>query len=295
MKKIFLLITGIFISVNAYAKINIVTSYPFIEDIVRNIAQDKVRVKALAPGNWDPHFILPKPSFIAKVRQADLLIINGAELEIGWIPPLIRDSNNSKIQPGSAGFLDLSEYVNLIEKPENISRAHGDVHPSGNPHYILDPYNVVKLARVITKKLSALDSGNRGYYESNLKKFLSRWDVKLKEWERAMESLRGVKVVQYHELFNYFIKRYKLISVIELESLPGIPPSSKHLLEVIKTAKRENIGFIINDVFHSQKPAKLVSGKTGVKVIILPHDISALNEVKTVFDLFDTIVRRLTQ
>jgi zinc/manganese transport system substrate-binding protein len=295
MKKLFLLIAGIFISVNAYAKVNVVTSYPYIKDIVQNIARDKVRVKALAPGNWDPHFILPKPSFIAKVRQADLLIINGAELEIGWMPPLIRDSNNSKIQPGSAGFLDLSGYVDLIEKPENVSRAHGDVHPSGNPHYILDPYNVINLAKAITKKLSALDNRNRAFYNSNLKKFLNRWGVKLKEWDRAMEKLRGVKVVQYHKNFNYLFKRYKMVSVIELEPFPGIPPTSKHLLTVIKTARSEKVGFIINDVYHSNKPAVLVSKKTGAKVLVLPQDVEALDEVRTVSDIFDTIVRRLTQ
>lgn len=295
MKKLLLLIAGIFITVNAHAEINIITSYPYIKNIVQNIAQNKVRVKALAPGNWDPHFILPKPSFIAKVRQADLLIINGAELEIGWMPPLIRDSNNSRIQPGSSGFLDLSGYVDLIEKPENVSRAHGDVHPSGNPHYILDPCNVIKLAGAITKKLSDIDSRNRAYYKSNLKKFLSKWDIKLKEWEKVMEPLKGKKVIQYHGLFNYFIRRYKLMSIMEIEPLPGIPPTSKHLLEVIESARSKNICFILNDVYHSKKPAYLVSKKSGVKVIILPHDVEALSRVRTVFDLFDTIVRRLTQ
>jgi zinc/manganese transport system substrate-binding protein len=295
MKKLFLIIAGIFISVNAYAKVNIVTSYPYIKDLVRNIARDKVSVKALAPGNWDPHFILPKPSFIAKVRQADLLIINGAELEIGWMPPLIRDSHNSKIQPGSEGFLDLSKYVVLIEKPGHVSRAHGDVHPSGNPHYLLDPYNVIKLAKAITKKLSAIDNVNRVYYQKNLEKFLSRWEVKLKEWDRAMEKLKGVKVVQYHKNFNYLFKRYKMVSVIELEPFPGIPPTSKHLLKVIKIARSEKVGFIINDVYHSNKPAVLVSKKTGVKVLVLPQDVGALNGVRNLFDLFDTIVGRLAQ
>jgi zinc/manganese transport system substrate-binding protein len=295
MKKLFSIIAGIFISVNAYAKVNIVTSYPYIKDLVRNIARDKVSVKALAPGNWDPHFILPKPSFIAKVRQADLLIINGAELEIGWMPPLIRDSHNSKIQPGSEGFLDLSKYVVLIEKPRHVSRAHGDVHPSGNPHYLLDPYNVIKLAKAITKKLSAIDNVNRVYYQKNLEKFLSRWEVKLKEWDRAMEKLKGVKVVQYHKNFNYLFKRYKMVSVIELEPFPGIPPTSKHLLKVIKTARSEKVGFIINDVYHSNKPAVLVSKKTGAKVLVLPQDVGALNGVRNLFDLFDTIVGRLAQ
>ncbi|RZK00550.1 MAG: hypothetical protein EOO43_25160, partial [Flavobacterium sp.] len=153
-----------------------------IEDITKKIGQGKVTVSSLSKGDWDPHYVVPKPSLISKSRKADLLIINGAQLEIGWLPPIIRQANNSEIQPGSKGFLDLSTYMNLIQVPNNISRAQGDVHPFGNPHFALNPDNIPIVSKVVTEKLCQLDNTNCSYFETNNKAFTKKWQDKSKVW-----------------------------------------------------------------------------------------------------------------
>ncbi len=296
MKKIFF--TFIFLLIAtfpAFAEVNIITSYPYIKDITEKIGKDKVKVMALANGNWDPHFIIPRPSMIAKSRKANLLIINGAQLEIGWLPQIIKQANNPEIQIGTKGLLDLSSYIKLIEVPSGISRAQGDVHPQGNPHFLLDPYNIPLISKAISDKLSQLDSENSAFYKANYTNFTSQWALKLKEWDNKLKALKGVKVVEYHRLFDYFIGRFHLQFVIALEPLPGIPPTPRHLMEVIKTVKTENVKFIFQDVYHPDEAAKFVSQKTGVKVIIVPQDIGAIREVTDIFSLFDYIVNELTK
>ena len=279
----------------AKAEIKVVATYPYIASITKEIVKEKAQVDYLASGNLDPHFVVPKPSLSVKLRNADLLIINGAGLEIGWLPPLLNQASNRKINPGSNGFLDLSQYVDLIEKPENVSRAMGDVHPDGNPHFHLDPYNVPIISQVITEKLCKLDSSNCDYYKNNLSDFKKRWNEKLAVWNSKMANLKGVKVYQYHKLFDYFLKRYGIISVDTIEPLPGIPPTAKHLEELILKAKSENVNMILQDVYHPIKPAKYVSEKTGLKIIVLPHDVGAVEEAKDIFSLFDTIVERVNK
>jgi zinc/manganese transport system substrate-binding protein len=279
----------------AKAEIKVVTTYPYIASITKEIVKEKAQVDYLASGNLDPHFIVPKPSLTVKLRNADLLIINGAGLEVGWLPPLLNQASNRKINPDSNGFLDLSQYINLIEKPENVSRAMGDVHSDGNPHFHLDPYNVPIISQVITEKLCKLDSSNCDYYKNNLSDFKKRWNEKLAVWNSKMANLKGVKVYQYHKLFDYFLERYGIISVDTIEPLPGIPPTAKHLEELILKAKSENIKMILQDVYHPIKPAKYISEKTGLKVVILPHDVGAVEEAKDIFSLFDTIVERMNK
>jgi len=163
------------------AKLKVVATYPWIGELVKEIGKDRVSLYVIARGTDDPHFVVPKPSHIAKMRDADLLIVQGASLEAGFLPPLLQQSNNSKIQPGRQGYLDLSEFVELIEKPVNISRAMGDVHPEGNPHYQLDPHNIPLLARAIAEGLCQLDSPNCAHYRRNLEDFLKRWNARLTE------------------------------------------------------------------------------------------------------------------
>ncbi|MEJ5173423.1 MAG: zinc ABC transporter substrate-binding protein [Hydrogenothermaceae bacterium] len=296
MRILISIILTIFIGFNiSKADIKVVTTYPYIASIVKEIVKDKATVENLADGSLDPHFIVPKPSLVVKLREADLVIINGAGLEIGWLPPLINQANNPKINPSSSGFLDLSQFVNLIHKPETVSRSMGDVHPEGNPHFHLDPYNIPVISDVITNKLCRLDVSNCKFYESNNISFKERWNRKLKEWNERLSTLKGKKVVEYHKLFDYFIDRYKLTLIGTLEPLPGIPPNAKHIENLIKITKSDGLDYILQDVYHSHKPAKFLAEKTGVKMIVLPHDIGSVPEVKDIFGLFDEIVRKLTQ
>jgi zinc/manganese transport system substrate-binding protein len=294
MKKILLTLLFFSIITTAYAKVRVVTAYPYIADLARKIGGNAVDVKALAPGNWDPHTVVPRPSYIAKVRNADLLIINGAELEIGWIPPIIRESRNYKVQPGASGFLDLSVYAHLIDKPDNISRALGDVHPSGNPHYALGPENIPKIAGGIYQRLCKLDSANCQKYKKNLDEFNNKWTQKLEEWKKKISQVPGLKIVQYHKLFNYLCKYFGITIVMEIEPLPGIPPASGHIEKVIKTVRNESVPIIATDVYHPIGAAKFVSDKTGARLVVLPQDVHAVDGVDDIFSLYDVIVRRLT-
>jgi zinc/manganese transport system substrate-binding protein len=191
------------------AQLKVVATYPWIGELVKEVGKDRVSLYVIAKGTEDPHFVVPKPSHIAKMRDADLLIVQGASLEVGFLPPLLQQSNNPKIQPGRQGYLDLSQFVELIEKPVNISRAMGDVHPEGNPHYQLDPHNIPPLARAIAERLCQLDSPNCAHYRGNLEDFLRRWNARLTEWDREFAKLKGIKVIQYHKLYDYLLQKIR--------------------------------------------------------------------------------------
>ncbi len=274
----------------AQAKTKIVVTYPYIASLVEQIGKDRVSVSTLAKGDEDPHFVVPRPSFIGKLRQADLLIINGASLEIGFVPPLIRQANNPKIMPGGEGLVDLSQAVTLIEKPTNVSRSEGDIHPDGNPHFVLDWHNIPALARMITDALRRADPGGGAVYQANLDAFLARWKAKSAEWDKKAAPLRGKSVIQYHRLFDYFAARTGLKIVGELEPKPGIPPTSRHIEELIQANPPGSIYKIINDPYHEQKTAEGLSQKMSVPWVVLPQDVAAVPAAQDIFTLFDTLL-----
>ena len=275
-------------------QLQIVATYGYIGDIAQRIGKDRVDVVSLARGDYDPHVIIPKPSYIAKLRRADLLIINGAQLEIGWLPQIIRQANNGAVQPGERGFLDLSMHVHLIDVPTSVSRELGDVHPEGNPHFFLDPDNIPIIAKAITEKLSELDPDNQTFYEANDKEVYVQWQQKLKEWEGKLAPLKGEKVVEYHKIFDYFLNRFGFSLVGTIEPLPGIPPTTRHIAEVEQLIKREGVKYILQDVYNPQDASLYLSKKLNVKLIIMPHDVGSVKEADNVFSVFDEIVRRLT-
>ncbi len=277
------------------AKLKVVATYNYIADLVKKIGGDEVKVIALAKGYKDPHFVTPRPSFIAKMRQADLLIMNGGQLEIGWLPPIIRKANNPKINTGSKGLLDLFGFIEACDVPAEVSRAQGDVHPDGNPHYHLNPENILKISEAIKDKLIEADSLHADVYKVKFEKFASEWKVKMAEWKKELEPFKGKNVVQYHKNFCYFLYWAEINKLGTLEPVPGIPPTTRHILEMIDIIKNKGAEFIIHDVYHMKKPSRFVSNKTGVKLVILPHDIGAVNEATDIFSLFEEIVGRLTK
>lgn len=297
MKKIllFTLLLCITATAASASRIKVVATYPYIASIVSQIGKDRVKVDHLARGDYDPHTIVPKPSYIAKLRRADLLIISGAQLEIGWIPPLIRQANNPIVNPGKAGFLELSRFINLIDVPTSISRAQGDIHPDGNPHFYLDPYNIPPVAKAIKDRLAELDSHNTSFYETNLNEFLDRWNGKTKEWSGKLEKCRGMRVIEYHKNYDYLIRRFGMQLIGTVEPLPGIPPTSKHIADLDKILQTSKVECVLHDVYHPDDASRYLSGKHNVKLIILPHDVGAVNEAEGIFSLFDEIVRRLTK
>ncbi|MFN3869910.1 MAG: metal ABC transporter solute-binding protein, Zn/Mn family [Aquificaceae bacterium] len=290
MKKLMMLLL-LSLSIS-FAQLRVAATYPWIGELAKEVGGEKISLYVIAKPTEDFHFVVPRPSHIARLRNADLLIINGASLEIGFLPPLIQQSNNPKIQPGRKGFLDLSNFIDLIDKPAIVSREMGDVHPEGNPHYHLNPHHIPILAKAIKERMCELDQTNCGYYTSRLEDFLKKWDQKLKEWDEGFSKLRGLKVVQYHKTYDYLFKRYGIQVVGTLEPLPGIPPTARHLEEISKVAKGAK--FVVYEVFRDPKPANNFAKVIGARAIVLPHDVG-VEGVKNLFDLFDEILRRLSQ
>ena len=172
-----------------FAKLNVSVAYPYIEQLTKEVAQDKVNISLLSRGDWDPHFVVPKPSLVGKLSDADVLILNGASLEIGWLPPLMQSSNNAKIQKGTDGYVDLSEYIKLQDIPKSVDRSMGHVHEEGNPHFALDPHNMIPLAEVIMLTLSLHDDKNYSFYKKNFENFKSKWKKKLKQYDDTNEKM----------------------------------------------------------------------------------------------------------
>jgi zinc/manganese transport system substrate-binding protein len=278
------------LTVSAQAKTKIVVTYPYIASLVGEIAKDQASVTTLAKGDEDPHFVVPRPSFIGKLRQADLLIINGASLEIGFVPPLIRQASNPKIVPGADGFVDLSQFVELIEKPDKLSRSEGDIHPEGNPHFILDWHNVPPVARAIADALARADRGGASAYRKNLDVLLARWKAQSDAWDKKAAPLRGKAIIQYHRLFNYFARRTGMRIVGELEPKPGIPPTSRHLEELIEANAAGTVYMVAADPYHERKSPEGLAKKLSVPWVVLPQDVGAVASAKDIFSLYDTLL-----
>ena len=291
MKKI-ILITLLAIS-SLVASLKVDTTYSTFGEITKQVGGDLVEVSVLGSSKYDPHFIVPKPSLLSKLRRADLLIINGGGLEIGWLPPLIKSANNRNIQAGAKGFLDMSHFIKMIDRPTSVSRAFGDIHAEGNPHYSTDPHQVLVMAKVIAKKLSQLDPSKEKVYQNNLDKFLTKWNAYLKNYDANMKECKTKKVVQYHELYNYFLSRYDIVSIGNIEPLPGIAPSSKHTIELINAIKENGVKKILQDVYHEKKTAKFIASKTGAKVAVIPHDVGAVKGSETLEDFYNMIEKQI--
>jgi len=290
MKKIFILL--LLLSTFVIASVRVETTYSTFGAITQKIGGDLVHVHVLASSKYDPHFIVPKPSLLSKLHRADLLIINGGGLELGWLPPLIRSANNAKIQNGAKGFLDISHFIPMIDVPTSVSRGFGDVHAQGNPHYSTDPHMVPLMAKAIADKLIEIDSDNALEYEKNLKNFLTEWQIFLTKLDAQMGECKDKKVVQYHELFNYFLVRYNYKVYGTIEPLPGIAPSSKHTIALINSMKKNNVKLILQDVYHEKKTAKFIASKTDAKVAIIPHDMGA-DGSKTLEEFYENIAKNI--
>jgi zinc/manganese transport system substrate-binding protein len=279
----------------AEARVKVVVTYPYIESLVREIAGGEADVTVLAKASEDPHVVVPRPSFIGKLRQADLFIMNGASLEIGFVPPLLWQANNPKVAPGGRGFVDLSQSVELIAKPAKVDRSEGDVHPEGNPHFVLDWQNVPKLARAVAAALAAADPAKKGDFEANLAGFESKWRERSAGWEKKAAPLGGKTVIQYHRLFNYFFARTRMTVAAEVEPKPGIPPTGRHVEDLIETSRDKHVVAVFADTYHDRKTAEGVAQKLGVPCVTLPHDVGAVEGSGDIFVLFDKLLASVPQ
>jgi len=282
-----------FISAQATAQLRVVATTPDLASVAREIGGDKVNVVALAKPTEDPHFVDAKPSFIVTLNRADALVEGGAELELGWLPPLLENSRNSRIASGAPGRIVASEGIRLLEIPTSFDRSKGDIHSLGNPHFMVDPAAARVVARNIATHFASLDPKNASTYNANLARFNSRLDAKLAEWQKELAPYRGAKIVTYHRDFIYFAQRFGLQIVDELEPKPGIAPSPAHLAQVIGEMKRGNVKVILVQPFQNRKTAETVARQTGATVIDAPQQPGAASNTASYFDNMDNLVRAI--
>jgi len=277
----------------ATAQLRVVATTPDLASVAREIGGDRVNVVALAKPTEDPHFVDAKPSFIVTLNRADALIEGGAELELGWLPPLLENARNGKIAAGAPGHVVASEGIRLLEIPTSFDRSKGDIHSLGNPHFMVDPVSAKIVARNIASHFSQLDPKNAATYQSNLARFNATIDTKLAGWQKELAPYRGAKIVTYHRDFIYLAQRFGFTIVDELEPKPGIAPSPSHLAQVIGEMKRNDAKVILVQPFQNRKTAETVARQTGATVLDTPQQPGALGNTRTYFDMVDNIVRAL--
>jgi ABC-type Zn uptake system ZnuABC Zn-binding protein ZnuA len=280
---------------NAQSKLNVVTSTEDLASIARDVGGDRVSVTALARGYQDPHFVDPKPSFMLAMNRANLYIAVGRDLEIGWLPPLVTSSRNARVQLGATGYLDASLNVRILEIPTGqITRAMGDVHPLGNPHYWLDPGNGRLIAQAIRDRLTTLSPDNRAYFAQRYDDFDRRLAAAENRWDATMAPYKGAKVVTYHNSWPNFMERFGLEVIGYVEPKPGIPPSPAHTIALIDEMKRGDVKLIVVEPYFSLRTPEAIAGQVpGGTVLILAPSVGGVKEATDYIQLFEYNVNLL--
>ena len=280
----------------AAGKLLIITATTDLAAVVQEIGGDRVEVESIARGYQDPHFVEAKPSFLLKLRKADLLIVVGLELEIGWLPPLITQSGNPRIQPGAPGYFDASRFAKILEIPTGqVTRAEGDVHPQGNPHYWLDPENGLRVAKGVQTKLSEMRPADAGYFAERYASFEQRIKQAEQRWQDQMKPYAGRRIVTYHRSWPNFAGHFHLDVAGYVEPRAGIPPSPAHLVELIAMMKRENVKVILVEPYFDLKTPQSVAQQTGAQVVVLLPSVGGEKEITDYFKLFDYDIAKLKQ
>jgi ABC-type Zn uptake system ZnuABC Zn-binding protein ZnuA len=279
---------------SADSKIRIMTATTDLASLAQEVGGDKVDVESVARGYQDPHFVDPKPSFLLKLSRAELLIVVGLELEIGWLPPLITQSSNRRIQVGAPGYLDASRFAKILEIPTGqVTRAEGDVHPLGNPHYWLDPDNGLRIAKGIQNKLSEMRPNDAAYFAQRYDAFEQRLKQADQQWLAQMKPYVGRKVVTYHRSWPNFAEHFGLNVVGYVEPRPGIPPSPQHTVELIGLMKRDSVKIIIVEPYFDLKTPNSIARETSGQVVVLMPSVGGEKEITDYFKLFDYDIAKL--
>jgi zinc/manganese transport system substrate-binding protein len=310
--------------------LQVVASLPALGKVAEAVGGDKVKVTTIASGVQDPHFVDPRPSYMVKLRDADALLVNGLDLEIGWVPPLIEGSRNGRVRPSAAGYIDCSRNIPVLELPDRqITRAEGDVHPFGNPHYMTDPLNAKIVAETVGEAFSRLRPESAAYFSARVKAFQASIDqamfgaelvdlvggnkldrlarsgeldaflasapgsAKLGGWLGKMAPLKGARLVFYHRSYSYFAQRFGLAVVDYVELKPGIQPGPGHLADVVASVQRERVRVVVAHPFNDQKLAKLVADKGGARLVVLPLDVGGATGATDIKSFFDVVTGAL--
>jgi zinc/manganese transport system substrate-binding protein len=277
----------------ALAALNVLACEPEWAALAQELGGDKVSVVSATTARQDPHHIEARPSLIARMRGADLVVCSGSELEIGWLPLLLTQSGNGRVQPGSPGYLEASQYVVRLEVPRVVDRSMGDVHPGGNPHIQTDPRNIAKVAAILAERLAQLDGANAASYRSRAEAFDKRWQDAIRRWELQAAPLKGMPIVEHHKGFTYLIAWLGLREVGNLEPRPGIPPTTSHLAELVQRMKQAPAKRIVYSSYDDPKAAAFLSQRTGIPSVMLPFTVGGTDRAKDLFGYFDDLIARL--
>ena len=277
----------------ARAELRVFACEPEWGALAQELGGDKVSVYTATTALQDPHRVQARPSLIARLRRAGLLVCTGAQLEIGWLPALLRRAANAAVQPGNAGYFAAADYVVMREVPQQIDRIAGDVHPEGNPHIHTDPRNIARVAKALAERMVRLDPDHRAFYQGRLAGFSARWKAAIERWEAQAQRLRGVPVVTQHRSWVYLIHWLGLREVATLEAKPGIPPSSAHLAQVVSRLARSPAKMVIRAAYQDTRPSRWLSARAPLAEVVLPYTVGGTPEAKDLFGLFDDTVRRL--
>lgn len=291
--KILVAWTAACIPLSAAAALNVFACEPEWAALAKELGGEKAAVSSATTALQDPHRLEARPSLIARMRRADLLVCTGAELEAGWLPVLLAQSGNARIQAGAPGYVEASQYVPKLEVPGVVDRSLGDIHPSGNPHVHLDPRNIARVADALAERMARLDPGEAVEYRKRASSFRERWSAAMRRWDEQKARLRGVPLVVYHRDFSYFIAWAGMREAGALEPKPGIPPSPSHLAELVDQMKRDPAKVIVYSPYNDPRAAQFLSQRTGIPSAMMPFTVGGTDQAKDLFGLFDDTLTRL--
>ncbi|MDE2440771.1 MAG: zinc ABC transporter substrate-binding protein [Betaproteobacteria bacterium] len=280
-------------ALSAQADLKVFATVPEWGALAREIGGDKVKLYTATNAFQDPHRIEAKPSLLAQARQANLVVAAGADLEIGWLPLVLRDSGNPAIQLGQPGYFEAATYVNRLEVPTVVDRVHGDVHAAGNPHTHLDPRNVLKVAEKLAARMAQLDAANATVYQAGYAAFAAKWQVAIARWEKEAAPLKGIAVLVHHQSFIYLTNWLGMKEIGALEPKPGIEPSSGHLTSLLVRQQTMPARMVLRTAYQQDGPSQWMAGKAGIPAVLLPFTVGGTPEAKDLFGLFDDTIQRL--
>lgn len=285
----------IMLPITAQADLKVFACEPEWAWLASEIGEQHVSAYSATTALQDPHYIQARPSLIAKVRRADIVICSGAQLEVGWLPLLLQKANNRRVMPGSEGYFEATSFVELRDATANVDRAQGDIHPLGNPHVQVDPHNITVIAAQLAQFMAALDTTNADFYNARLADFSARWKVSIADWQARAEPLRGKRVVTHHKSWVYLLRWLGLVEVANLEAVPGLPPTPAHLSGLVSNLEKTRADFIIRSPYQDARSSKWLSKRTGIPAIKLPLTVGGVDQATDLFSLFDYIINRLLE
>lgn len=275
------------------AELNVFACEPEWAALAKELGGEHVTAYSATSALQDPHYIQARPSLIAKVRTADLVICSGAQLEIGWLPALLQKANNPKVRPGAPGYFEASSYVLRLDATQNVDRSQGDIHPQGNPHIQTNPHNVAAVAAALLKTMQTLDSAQAKTYASRYADFSKRWEAAILVWEEKAAPLRGKRAITHHKSWVYLERWLGLVEAGNLEAVPGLPPTATHLSKLTQEFANRGADFIVRSPYQDSKPSLWLAERTGIPHIVLPLTVGGTDEATDLFGLYDDIINRL--